>query len=81
LPEPVLVVLEGVGRAGADEGIVDGVAVVHAPRSGDDTIVALAANATGPVLLVSADRALRNRVASHGANAVGPTWLLDRLDP
>jgi hypothetical protein len=38
LEPPVTVVLEGRFRAGAEESDLDGVAVVHAPGEGDDTI-------------------------------------------
>jgi hypothetical protein len=79
LPTPVVVVLEGAARRGAVEGLGAGVQVVHAPEGGDDTLVALAAGASAPVLLVSADRALRERVRAHGGESVGPSWLLGRL--
>jgi hypothetical protein len=79
LPAPVVVVLEGAARAGVDEGDTDGVQVVHAAGSGDDTLVALAADGPRPVLVVSADRALRRRVQSVGADVVGPRWLFDLL--
>jgi hypothetical protein len=76
---PVVIVLEGAARRGVDEGEADGVEVVHAPGEGDDTIVERAVAATEPVTLVSADRGLRLRVHGAGVEAVGPTWLLDRL--
>lgn len=83
LPPPVVVVLEGAGRQGAEEGSADGVEVVHAEGRGDDTIVAVAAAAStvesAPVVLVSADRALGDRCRALGADVVGPSWLLDRL--
>jgi hypothetical protein len=41
LPTPVVVVLEGAARRGAEEGLAAGVQVVHAPEGGDDTLVAL----------------------------------------
>ena len=83
LPGPVVVVLEGAACGGAEEGAADGVTVVHAQASGDDRLVteaAGAAEADGPVTLVSADRALRRRVEAEGARAVGPGWLLERLE-
>jgi hypothetical protein len=79
LEEPVVVVLEGAARPGAAEGTTDGVRVVHAPGSGDDTLADLAATATEHVTLVSADRELRNRVTEVGGDVVGPSWLYDRL--
>jgi len=79
LPADVVLVLEGDARNGVDPGHADGVEVVHAPGHGDDTIVAIAAESDTPVLLVSADRELADRVRELGAEVVGPTWLLDRL--
>ena len=80
LPVPVVIVLEGAARAGADEAEADGIEVVHARGEGDDTIAARALAATEPVVLVSADRGLRRRLDRPTIEAVGPTWLLDRLD-
>jgi hypothetical protein len=79
LSRPVVLVLEGQARKGVDEGTADGVEVVHAPGHGDDTLVALAAESDEPVVLVSADRVLAQRVRRRGADVVGPTWLLERL--
>jgi len=78
LDPPVTVVLEGRARPGADEGVVDGVEVVHAPGEGDDTIAAIA-QANRDVIVVTADRGLAERVRAAGAEVVGPTWLLDQL--
>ena len=72
LPVPVVVVLEG--AAG-------GVRVVHAPGEGDDALVAEAAAAEEGVVLVTADRGLRERARALGAEIAGVTWLLDRLPP
>jgi len=80
LPTPVVVVLEGKARAGVQEGAVDGVEVVHARGAGDDALVAVANEASEPVLLVSADRGLRTRVERLGVCVVGPSWIWDRLD-
>lgn len=79
LTEPVVVVLEGKARAGAPEGSGGGVRVVHAAGEGDDALVDQAAGVDEPVTLVSADRALGERVRSQGAQVVGPGWLLERL--
>jgi len=81
LPGPVVLVLEGQAKKGVEEGVADGVEVVHAPGEGDDTLAALAAASSEPVVLVSADRELAERVRRTGAEVVGPTWLLDRLPP
>jgi hypothetical protein len=80
LSDSVVVVLEGAARAGVPEGAMERVRVVHAAASGDDTLVALAAGAQEAVVVVSADRALRRRVAALGADVVGPRWLLEILD-
>jgi hypothetical protein len=78
LDPPVYVILEGRARAGAGEAVVDGVEVVHAPRGGDDTIVAIA-ETHRDVMVVTADRELAERVRAANAEVVGPTWLLDQL--
>jgi hypothetical protein len=79
LSPPVVVVLEGLARQGVEEGVTDGVQVVHAPGHGDDALVALARAAPEPVVLVSADRALADRCRAVGSEVVGPNWLLERL--
>jgi hypothetical protein len=80
LTPPVVLVLEGAARGGAEEGEGDGVTVVHAAGEGDEALVAVAGAATEPVTLVSADRALGDRCRALGADVVGPSWLLERLD-
>ncbi|MBT1546523.1 NUDIX domain-containing protein [Curtobacterium aurantiacum] len=85
------VVLEGEARAAAEDpsagagagagtGAVD---VVRAPASGDDAIVeaarAAVADGDGPVVVVTADRELRDRVETLGATVHGPSWLRDQL--
>ena len=82
LSPPVVVVLEGGARQGVEEGVTDGVEVVHARGHGDDAPVALTEAAWEPVVLVSADRALAERCRAVGSDVtcVGPSWLLDRLD-
>ncbi|MGO9661059.1 MAG: hypothetical protein ACLQVK_07810 [Acidimicrobiales bacterium] len=80
LDAPVVVVVEGVARSGVPEGDADGVKVVHAAASGDDLLVELATTVPPmPVVLVSADRELRRRVAAAGATTIGPDWLHRRL--
>jgi hypothetical protein len=80
LGDDVVVVLEGAARPGCAEGTTGRVRVVHAPHEGDETLTAIAAG-EGPVTLVSADRALGERVRRVGGEVVGPRWLLDRLAP
>ncbi|WP_174184283.1 hypothetical protein [Nocardia barduliensis] len=85
-PAEVVVVLEGAARAAVDaaDQQAGGVRVVRADGSGDDAIVAVvsaarAEDGSRPITVVTADRGLRDRVATLGAGVVGPGWLLDRL--
>lgn len=77
LPVPAVVVLEGDARAGVAEANVDGVRVVHAAHHGDDAVMAQI-ETTG-VIVVTADRRLRERAHELGAETVGPSWLYERL--
>jgi hypothetical protein len=80
LPAPVEVVLvvEGAAR---DVPATDGVRVVSADGSGDDAIVKLVgAEAGRRLVVVTADRALRERVRTLGAEVFGPRWLRGERD-
>lgn len=79
LDPPVTIVLEGRFRAGIEESDLYGVAVVHAPGEGDDTIVVIA-RSNLDVVVVTADRDLAGRVRAVDGAVVGPTWLLDQLE-
>jgi hypothetical protein len=74
LPGPVEVVLVVEGRA-RDVPSVEGVRVVRAAGSGDDAVVALVAAEVGDrqVVVVTADRGLRERVTALGAGVRGPS--------
>ena len=75
-----VVVVEGQARDATDAA---GVAVVRAPASGDDTIVAEAERlvASGrTVTVVTSDRELAGRVTDAGGTPRGARWLLDLLD-
>jgi hypothetical protein len=81
ITQPVVVVLEGKAREGASADVADGVTVLHADGSGDDTLVDVVAKASGDaVTLVTADRELRRRAQALGAEVVGPGWLLELLE-
>lgn len=80
ISEPVVVVLEGGARGGAEALETNGVAVVHAPGNGDDTLLAIAGDATSQVTLVSADRALCRQAMDLGADVERPGWLMHLLD-
>jgi hypothetical protein len=68
-PYECVLVVEGAAR---DVPSVAGVRVVTADGSGDDAIVELVRNAAGPVLVVTADRELRARVTTLGAEVASP---------
>lgn len=74
----IILVTEGAARGVPS---VDGVRVVAAPGSGDDTIAELAVpRSPGEKrVVVTADRELRDRARTAGASVVGPRWLLDRI--
>jgi hypothetical protein len=75
----VVAVVEGRAR---DVPAPDGVRVVRAPGSGDDALAACARELAAdgdPLLVVTADRGLRERLPA-GARVTGPGWLLEQLD-
>jgi predicted ABC-type transport system involved in lysophospholipase L1 biosynthesis ATPase subunit len=74
------VVLEGAARKGVEAGVAEGVTVLHASGSGDDTLLAVTADAESQVTLVSADRALCQQAEDLGADVARPGWLIDLLD-
>lgn len=78
-PAEIVLVVEGAARGVA---AVPGVRVEPATGSGDDRIVELvrAAGQEGPCLVVTADRALRARVAALGADVAGPRAFVSALD-
>ena len=77
----VVLVLEGAAKRGQPVGEDGIIHTVHAPGSGDDEIVEqVRARSTDgdDVVVVTADRVLRDRVAAAGGSSVGPSWLLTR---
>ncbi|MEV0251227.1 NYN domain-containing protein [Nocardia sp. NPDC050712] len=87
-PGDVVVVLEGAAKAAisSDTPESDVLRVVSADGEGDDTIVRVVASARKEdgkrsIIVVTADRGLRDRVEALGAATVGPRWLLDRFEP
>lgn len=78
----VIVILEGAAKRGQPAGRDGTTQTVHAPGLGDDTIleqVQQHATAGDDVVVVTADRLLRERVVASGGSCVGPGWLLDRI--
>ncbi|HET9858930.1 MAG TPA: NYN domain-containing protein [Nocardioidaceae bacterium] len=77
----VVLVLEGDAKRGQPVGEDGAIHTVHAPGSGDDAIVEQVRTRStdgNDVVVVTADRALRERVAAAGGSSVGPSWLLDQ---
>ena len=86
--DEVVLVVEGQAKGGLSPGWDGRVRTVHADRSGDDAIVdevvrQVAGHAAlgeeREVVVVTADRELRDRVEAVGATTRSPRWLLDRL--
>ena len=82
--DEVILVLEGAARRGHPADQEGRVHTVHAERSGDDAIVEevrsqVAVGDGRGVIVVTADRTLRERVEAAGATSRGPRWLLDQL--
>lgn len=83
----IRLVVEGAARSIDDDAsrpAVPAIDIHRSPASGDDTIVAVVTDAvtTRPgdhVVVVTADRALRQRVEDAGATTVGPSTLLALL--
>ena len=75
----VVLVLEGAAKGGQPAGDDSEVLTVHAQGSGDDAIVEQVRKRSrdgAEVVVVTADRELRERVAAAGGSSVGPSWLL-----
>ncbi len=77
----VVLVLEGDAKGGQPEGADGAIHTVHATGSGDDAIVEQVrvwSRDETDVVVVTADRVLRDRVSGVGGSSVGPSWLLAR---
>jgi len=75
LPGPVEIALVVEGKAKNLEQTSNGVRVVSAAGSGDDTITDLVRDSADGrrLVVVTADRELRDRVTVHGAEVRGPS--------
>ena len=81
--DEVVLVLEGQARSGVPAGTDGPLRTVHAPRDGDTAVVTAAQEALdagGTVVVVTADRALAQRVEAVGARVMSPSWLLGVLE-
>ncbi len=79
----IVLVLEGQAKAGVPRGRDGHLRTVHSPGDGDATIVKEASSARKlgrDVVVVTADRALAQRVESVGCRTMSPTWLLAVLE-
>jgi len=79
--DAVVLVLEGDAKRGQPVGSDGAIDTVHAPGSGDDAIVEQVRTRSrdgDDVVVVTADRQLRERVAAAGGSSIGPSWLLAR---
>lgn len=79
--DAVVLVLEGDAKRGQPAGDDGAIFTVHAPGSGDDAIVEQVRTRSrdgDDVVVVTADRQLRERVAAAGGSSIGPSWLLAR---
>ena len=82
----VTVVLDGRPLTDAPEGSHDGVRVLYAPRRGrdaaDDRIVELVEGDDEPetIVVVTSDAALRRRVRRWGAEVLGSSTFLGRVE-
>ncbi len=77
----VVLVLEGDARHGHPVDEYGAIRTVHAHGSGDDEVVEQVRTRLtegDEVVVVTADRVLRERVAAEGSSSVGPSWLLAR---
>lgn len=80
---PVMAVVDGDPSERLPDDTRDGVEVVHGGRgrdAADNRIVEVLAARGQSALVVTADRDLRARVRDLGADVVGPSALLARLD-
>ena len=80
----VVLILEGEAKRGVQAGQDGRIRTVHAAGSGDDAIVEevvrrLVIGDGREVIVVTADRKLRDRVEAVGACTKGPKRLLDQL--
>jgi predicted RNA-binding protein with PIN domain len=81
--DEIVLVLEGQARGGVPSGKDGHLRVVHASRDGDSAIAEAtraAVEAEDAVVVITADRALQQRVEVIGARTMSPSWLLSLLD-
>lgn len=80
--DEIVLVLEGQAKAGVPRGRDGHLRTVHASRDGDSALSkeAEAARDLGhDVVVITADRALVQRVELLGCRTMSPSWLLDSI--
>jgi predicted RNA-binding protein with PIN domain len=81
--DEIVLVLEGQAKAGVPRGRDAHLRTVHASKDGDSAITKEARDARAldhDVVVITADRALAQRVESLGCRTMSPTWLWSVLD-
>jgi predicted RNA-binding protein with PIN domain len=81
--DEIVLVLEGQAKGGVPRGRDGHLRTVHAAKDGDAAIIKEAAAASEQgheVVVITADRALAQRVESVGCRTMSPSWLLAVLD-
>ncbi|MET0839068.1 MAG: hypothetical protein ABWY19_09830 [Marmoricola sp.] len=80
--DEIVLVLEGQAKAGVPKGTDGHLRTVHAAKDGDATIAGEARQARErgqDVVVITADRGLRQRVEALGCRTMSPSWLLDLI--
>lgn len=81
--DEIVLVLEGQAKVGVPRGRDGHLRTVHASKDGDASIIkeAAAAREQGhDVVVITADRALAQRVESVGCRTMSPSWLLATIE-
>ena len=81
--DEIVLVLEGQAKGGVPSGRDGHLRTVHAAKDGDAAITteARAARERGDtVMVITADRALQQRVQALSCQTMSPGWLLDQID-
>jgi predicted RNA-binding protein with PIN domain len=81
--DEIVLVLEGQAKGGVPKGTDGHLRTVHATRDGDSAITDEARTLRergDDVVVITADRGLRQGVEALGCRTMSPSWLLDLLD-
>ena len=81
--DEIVLVLEGKAKAGVPKGRDGHLRTVHASKDGDAAIVKEATAARErehDVVVITADRALAQRVEALGCRTMSPSWLLAHIE-